>query len=48
MPKVKSPAVILGAAFISIVLFIITLFLLESTCPPRNTNLEWDTCIVRW
>ena len=48
MPAVRLRAIIFGAAFLSVVLISLIFFLSEDTCPPSNTNLEWDSCIVRW
>ena len=48
MPEVRLRAIILGAVFLSFVLISLIFFLSEDTCPPSNTNLEWDSCIVRW
>lgn len=48
MPAVKLRAIILGVVFLSIVLISFIFFLSEDTCPPGNTNLEWESCIVDW
>jgi hypothetical protein len=48
MPAVRLRAIIFGVAFLSILLFLFIFLLSGDTCPPSNTNLEWDSCIVRW
>ena len=34
-------------ALLFVLLLVMVFFLSDETCPPANTNLEWDSCIAR-